>query len=129
MTSAIARPSTLAADRPWPPQIVATGTDVGGAVEVCGRLVHDAELRLQSDGARGVLHIEISTGRGFAYAATFAVSGEPHVLQEAATLARQLRRGTSARVRALGCLPRTDHGHALLNLLDVIAVTPIKEET
>lgn len=112
-------------DRLWPPRGVAP---IEGAIDVEGYLEHDAEMRVQPDGTRGVVSIELTTGRGYRFAATLPVAGDPHALQDAQALARSLRRGTCARVRALGCLPRNDHGNAVLQLLDVVSVAPIEEE-
>lgn len=119
----VARPSSLAPDRAWPPRAPVAG--ITGAIDVEGQLQHDAELRLQPDGKRGVIALELATGRGFMFAATVVVDGDPHALQDAQALARSLRRGTSIRVHAHGCLPRTDHGHAVLQLLEVTNVTAI----
>lgn len=126
MTTAAARPSSVAIDRAWPPR--AATPPAAGALEVVGQLTHDAELRMQADGARGVIALELSTGSGFMFAATLVVAGTPSSLQDAQALARSMRRGTSARVRAHGCLPRTDHGHAVLQLLEVESVALAQEE-
>ena len=126
MTSAAARPASLSADRAWPPR--APIPIACGAIDIAGQLEQDAELRLQPDGKRGVIALELSTGRGHLFAATLLVDGDPHALQDAQALTRLLRRGAAVRVRAHGCLPRNDHGHAVLQLLDVESVAPVKEE-
>ena len=125
MTTAAA-PITSSAGRPWPPR--PPMHEATGAIDVQGELEHDAELRMQADGARGVLALELTTGRGHRFAVTLPVDGDPHALQDAQALARSLRRGSVARVRAHGCLPRNDHGHAVLQLLEVESVAHVKEE-
>ncbi len=117
----------LPPDREWPPHPRAA-VAASGVIEISGRVAHDAELRVQPDGARGVLVLELDTGSGYPYAVTLPVTGDHHSLQDAQALARSLRRGTFARVRAHGCLPRTDHGNAVLQLLNVETVAATSEE-
>ena len=116
---------TPTTDKAWPPAAVVR---LAGAIDVEGQLEHDAELRVQADGKRAVVAIELSTGMGFRFAAALFVVGDPHVLQDAQALARSLRRGITVRVRARGCHPRTDHGTAVLQLLEVESVAPTQEE-
>lgn len=122
----LVRPPLAAAHRTWPPRPPVS--IASGAIELEGALASDAEVRLQPGGLHGVLMLELHTGRGHPFAVTLPVDGDPHALQDAQALARSLRRGTCVRVRAHGCLPRNDHGNAVLQLLDVESVAPIQEE-
>lgn len=118
-------PANWPADRPWPPRRATPSLAAAGAIEVVGQLTHDAELRMGTHGGRGVLVFELETGKGFPYEVIRPVPCTPHDLQAATTLQRALRRGVSVRVCAQGCLPRIDHGNAVLQLLEVTNVVPI----
>lgn len=91
-----------------------------------GWLLKPAELRLTPGGARGFLTFEVETGMGFPFAVWQAVSEGPDALQAATVLQHKLTRGATVRVKARGCSPRTDHGRAVLQLIDVldVAITP-----
>lgn len=119
------RPTNWPADRPWPPQHVAPLFPSDGEIQVVGHLTHDAELRVGAGGSRGALVFELDTGKGHPYEVIRPVPADPGDLQAATTLQRALRRGTSVRVTAHGCLPRIDHGRAVLQLLEVTNVIAI----
>ena len=118
-----ARPSFLPADRPWPPRRVQPAAHHDGAIEIVGDLAQDAELRLGAKAGSAVLVFTVETGLGFPYEVIQPYSADPADLQAATVLQRALRRGASVRVTAHGCLPRTDHGHAVLQLLEVTHIT------
>lgn len=78
-----------------------------------------------ANGARCVLVFEFDTGKGFPYEVIQPVVATPDDLQAASTLQRALRRGARVSVIAHGCVPRIDHGNAVLQLLEVTHVAPI----
>ena len=125
MSPDIARPASIAADRPWPPQRADVQVAASGAIEIVGRLMNDAELRIGAVGGRGVLRFRLETGSGLPYEVARPIPAGANDLQAATTLQRALRRGVSVRVNAHGCIPRTDHDHAVLQLLEVTNVTAI----
>lgn len=121
----MSRPTNWPADKPWPPQHVVPMFAVDGEIQVVGQLTDDAELRVGAGGSRGALVFHLATGHGYPYEVIRPVPADPDDLQAATKLQRTLRRGTSVRVTAHGCLPRTDHDRAVLQLLEVTNVTAI----
>lgn len=119
------RPANWPADKPWPPVRLARAHVDAGEIQISGQLINDAELRMGAGGGRGVLIFELDTGSGFPYEVLRPIPAGANDLQAATTLQRALRRGVSVRVSAHGCIPRTDHGHAVLQLLEVTNVTAI----
>jgi hypothetical protein len=122
----MSRPANWPADKPWPPQRVTPPLfPTDGQINVTGHLVHDAELRVGAGGSRGVLVFTVDTGHGHPYEVIRPVPAGADDLQAATQLQRALRRGIPVRVSAQGCLPRNDHGHAVLQLLEVTDITAI----
>lgn len=123
----IRRPSCIPADQPWPPRRVEpqTQTQHDGLIEIVGTLIQDAELRVGASSGSAVIVFMLGTGNGYPYEVIRPVPADPGDLHAATTLQRALRRGVSVRVAAHGCIPRTDHGHAVLRLLEVTNITAI----
>ena len=99
-----------------------------GVLEIHGHVVHDAEFRVGADGKSGLLAFEVSTGMGFPYEVRRPVAGQAADHIAATALQHALRRGARVRVYARGATPRTSHGIAVLQLIDVTHVIPIQEE-
>lgn len=99
-----------------------------GQVRITGVMARNAELRITAEAQpRAVLCMQVETGRGFPYrvAQDCGTSNAEH--RAAAIKAALLRRGAVVTVYARGSAPRTDHGHAVINLegvTDVIPETP-----
>ena len=119
------RPCSLPTERPWPPRRVEAAIDPAATFELVGLLRDDAELRIGVGAARSVLLFKLATRTGFPFQVLQPIAGDAGALQAATSLARTLRRGTQVRVRAEGCVPRTDHDHAVLQLIGVTTVTVI----
>jgi hypothetical protein len=98
-----------------------------GLLEVQGQVIDDAEFRVGVDG-RGLLAFDITTGKGFPYQVRRSIANQAADHYAATLLQHALRRGARVRVYAAGATSRTSHDKAVLQLIDVTDVIPMKEE-
>jgi hypothetical protein len=79
-------------------------------------------------GDAACLELHIETGAGYPFIARQLVSADPAAQHAAAAKAAVLDRGVLVHAYARGCVARTDHGIAALQLLDVTDVIPCNLE-
>jgi hypothetical protein len=132
MNTPMRRPSCVPADRPWPPRRIEHVADASPAahdafLQVTGRVKAHAELRHGAAGGTAVLTFDVDVGRGWPYAVRLIVADDPSALFAAERKASRLVAGALVHVYARGCLPRTTHDTAALQLLDVTDVITQEE--
>lgn len=95
-------------------------------VRVTGRLAADAHLGYTTDTPPvAVLTFEVHPAKGLPYQVRQVLGADPNVHFVAGAKAGSLRRGTAVQVFAKGLRTQSDHGVALLHLLDVTNVFPL----
>ena len=120
-----------AASRPWPPRRIepaaALDSEPATFLQVIGHVKAHAELRHGAAGGCAVLTFDVDVGRGWPYAVRLVVADDPTALFAAERKASRLVAGALVHVYARGCLPRTTHDTAALQLLDVTDVITQEE--
>ena len=94
-------------------------------LRVTGFLIADAELRFSSGSeSHALMFLRIAQPSGLPYEARQDCGHEPAQVLAAEAKRHVLRKGTLVTVHANGIAPRTDHGHAVLQLRGVTDVIP-----
>lgn len=95
------------------------------AIKINGTLQRDAEVRhTAGQPSHAVIVAELRTGKGLPYQLLQDLGTEPAAHLAAVAKARLLRRGALCTAWAKGLMPQTDHGQAVLRLIDVTDVIP-----
>jgi hypothetical protein len=113
-----------------PPAHSAAAHFATGTLRVTGILLNHAEVRHSAGNeSHALLVAHISTGAGMPHEATQDLGTSPAAHIAAESKARLLRRGTAVTAVCRGALPRTDHGNAVLRLVDVSELIPHRINT